>query len=686
VAPADLVLSWGYHAVGASAESLRATLNLTWGDDRGLRVVMPPARVPDALIEPSGSPWLPADWFYVEGGAGAGIEQFRFADGRVLTMADVLALAPPAPPHPTEALRVLAGGEGEDLLVAESGSLLVGAEGDDHLTGSAAADVLIGGPGDDRLAGGSGSDLYRFECGEGTDRIVESAAVAGDVDVLQLGADIVAEDTTVVRRGDDLMLRLGTDGDAVVVEGWFARPEARLEQIVFADGALWDAPEIARRAVVENRAPVAVDPPDAAIDETAVLALAVPAGTFVDADGDPLALSAALADGAPLPAWLGFDATTATFTGVVPLDAGGSYRIALAAADPLGATATAEFTLAVRDLNPPLAGDVGDDVLAGSPYPDLIDGGAGADRLSGGGGDDVLSGGPGADLLDGGDGDDALHFSADAAWPAPGTLLARIAERLPGVDLGALARPRRASLDTFVGGAGVDTLVGTDGDDAVLGAPDPLAAPRVSGVERFDLGAGDDLLVLGGLLTSYGSVVAHGGDGDDSVWTSIGADHLVGGDGADDLHGGAGSDVLDGGPGDDLLFGGRGGDTYRYARGDGSDRIGDVGPTREIDRLVLSGGLGPDDLWLARSGSDLVLSAVDGPGSIAITGWYLDPTCRVERIEASDGRVLLAADVERLVSAMAAFRASGAGEAVTPLSALPPLAPVIAATWLPPPI
>ncbi|NQV83083.1 MAG: FecR domain-containing protein [Rhodospirillales bacterium] len=44
----------------------------------------------------------------------------------------------------------------------------------------------------------------------------------------------------------------------------------------------------------------------------------IPAGTFSDADGDGLSLSATLSDGSPLPAWLSFDGATQTFSGTPP--------------------------------------------------------------------------------------------------------------------------------------------------------------------------------------------------------------------------------------------------------------------------------------------------------------------------------------------------------------------------------
>ena len=60
----------------------------------------------------------------------------------------------------------------------------------------------------------------------------------------------------------------------------------------------------------------AVEIADQSTDEDAGFSFTVPATSFIDVDaGDSLTLSATLADGSPLPAWLSFDAATQTFSG-----------------------------------------------------------------------------------------------------------------------------------------------------------------------------------------------------------------------------------------------------------------------------------------------------------------------------------------------------------------------------------
>ncbi|WAT17712.1 cadherin-like domain-containing protein [Aurantiacibacter sp. MUD11] len=70
---------------------------------------------------------------------------------------------------------------------------------------------------------------------------------------------------------------------------------------------------------------------DQNVDEDNAWSFTVPADTFSDPDSDPLTLTATLANGDPLPAWLSFDGTT--FSGTPPQDFNGSIDIEVTASD-----------------------------------------------------------------------------------------------------------------------------------------------------------------------------------------------------------------------------------------------------------------------------------------------------------------------------------------------------------------
>ncbi|HMM76515.1 MAG TPA: putative Ig domain-containing protein [Gammaproteobacteria bacterium] len=167
------------------------------------------------------------------------------------------------------------------------------------------------------------------------------------------------------------------------------------------------------------------------------------------------------------------------------------------------------------------------------------------------------------------------------------------------------------------------------------------------------------------------------------------ADTLTGLDGHDLLNGGSGNDVLNAGSGDDRLVGGSGNDTlngaagndvYVLARGAGVDRILDASGTDEL--LFDDAGI-PADFWFSRQGNDLSISRSGTADRVDLVGWYASTSSRIERIELDDRYALLAADVDRLVQAMAQFGPTPApGSAFAPLIATP-LAPVLAASWKP---
>ena len=94
---------------------------------------------------------------------------------------------------------------------------------------------------------------------------------------------------------------------------------------------------------------------DATILEEAHWTFQVPAGTFDDVDSS-LSYTATLANGAALPSWLTFDASTRTFSGTPPLDFSGAVDLKVTASD--GALAISDtFTLNVTAVdNPPTVG------------------------------------------------------------------------------------------------------------------------------------------------------------------------------------------------------------------------------------------------------------------------------------------------------------------------------------------
>jgi len=125
--------------------------------------------------------------------------------------------------------------------------VLRGSVWEDSLTGSAGDDTLDGNWGDDLMAGAAGSDGYIFGYDSGNNQVIEAGA-AIDIDRVLINADIAPKDLSVIREGDDLLLELERDEgfliDTLRVTDHFLDAERGIEQVVFADGTIWDRDQI----------------------------------------------------------------------------------------------------------------------------------------------------------------------------------------------------------------------------------------------------------------------------------------------------------------------------------------------------------------------------------------------------------------------------------------------------------
>lgn len=337
------------------------------------------------------------------------------------------------------------------------------------------------------------------------------------------------------------------------------------------------------------------------------------ADAFIDADRyDELTYGATRSNGAPLPAWLSFDAATRTFHGTPTNADVGPTSLNVFATDNAGASASQSLLLSVANVNdaPTVVNDIPDQLVeAGtalnfavsrSTFGDIDVGDELALSVSGIGGSALPS---------------WLRFD-----PATGTFSGTATSAnigVYGIEVRAADRSGASVAADFAlavtakagsavkGGAGADVIYGGGGNETLSGG-----------------GGGDALFGL---------------DGNDVLRGGTGSDVLQGGEGADVLHGGKGNNVLDGGSGSDAIFdgagsafivGGIGADTIRvgggrdviaYNRGDGSDTIiggGDGGNT-----LSLGGGIRYSDLSFSKSGRDLIV-VTGGDDRITLKDWY----------------------------------------------------------------
>ncbi|MBX8517916.1 calcium-binding protein, partial [Pseudomonas cichorii] len=299
-------------------------------------------------IKDSGETLRVGSHFYSSAIYGYGIDQVQFADGTVLTNAQIReALLTGTEVDETltgyesadslfglsgnDTLNgragddILDGGDGRDTLNGDDGNdTLLGGAGNDTLTGGYGNDTLDGGSGNDSLDGGYGSDTYVFRKGSGQDTINNYSyndTTANKQDVIRLEG-LNAADVVLRRESDDLIIQIKESGETLRVSSHFYSSAIYgygIDQLQFADGTILTNEQI----------------------RTALLT-----GTEVDE----------------------------TLTG---------YD----SADSL-------FGLSGNDT---LNGRAGDDILNGGDGNDTLNGGDGNDTLDGGSGNDSLSGDYGSD-------------------------------------------------------------------------------------------------------------------------------------------------------------------------------------------------------------------------------------------------------------------------------------------------
>lgn len=175
--------------------------------------------------------------------------------------------------------------------------------------------------------------------------------------------------------------------------------------------------------------------------------------------------------------------------------------------------------------------------------------------------------------------------------------------------------------DSLSTGSGSDFVFGKEGNDTLRGN---------QGNDYLDGGVGNDYL--------------YGGDG---------ADILLGGEGVDRLYGGAGNDILDGGAGNDYLDGGEGSDTYLFGIGSGNDTISSYDRSvGRFDIVLLSEGLGKEDVQLSRQGNDLMIK-LKGHGDTLRVSYFFNQDAaggyQIDQIQFAGGQSWSLEEIKQIV-------------------------------------
>ena len=619
------------------AGSVHATLDISWAAGSGIRILMPHASPLEGSVDPGVLSYSPnfdlsrSDYFL-----GTGIEQFKFSDGTVVAMQEMLTLAPPPTLDP-------------HLL-------------DNLLEGSAAADMLTGSTGDDRVRGGAGSDVYIFNLGDGVDTI-DDTNLSGDLNAIRFGPGIALGDLALTWTAAGLTIAVGTGGDAITlvnadpVNGDPSQVIETLSFIVFSEGG---ASEIVNIPLSQLLPPPPAELPGVQVDGTPRYDTLLGSvghdsisgfsgnDTVFGGDGNDTITGGTGRDelygeaGNDTFIVDGADRAYDIFNG-----GPGTDKIVGGAGDDIIRLRRFNARHSVETID----GGAGTNVIAGTRRRDTIDlsatvvlnidhidGGAGNDKLTGTGNDDLIIGGAGRDVLNGGAGNDTF--------------------RIGGTD---------SVYDTFNGGAGLDKILGGGGDDTIR-----LRSFNAShSVETIDGGAGTN--VIAG--TRRRDTI------DLSATVVLNIDHIDGGAGNDKLTGTDNDDLMIGGAGRDVLNGGTGDDTYRFSRGDGRDTVWDYDTVPNTDRVEFGTTVAHDQLWFSQTGNGLKVQLIGTRDQITVKDWYLGSDRQIEVFQAGEGLSLLNTQVDQLVQAMAAFAPPASGETDLSPALRTLLEPVLAANW-----
>ncbi|TFI57832.1 tandem-95 repeat protein, partial [Sphingomonas parva] len=209
----------------------------------------------------------------------------------------------------------------------------------------------------------SASDVFRLTIDPVNDRPTLQAALADAQGPEDVAVDVLVPIASFHDVDGDALTLSARLADGRALPAWLSFDGARFTgtppanfngfldiEVLASDGALTVGDLFRLTITPVNDPPVVVAPlADAVAAEDRAIDIAVPIGTFADADGDALTLSALMADGRPLPAWLTF--ANGRLAGTPPADFNGTLDLAISASDgQVSATDTFRLTiLAVND-------------------------------------------------------------------------------------------------------------------------------------------------------------------------------------------------------------------------------------------------------------------------------------------------------------------------------------------------
>jgi Ca2+-binding RTX toxin-like protein len=455
-----------------------------------------------------------------------------------------------------------------------------------EIHGAAGNDIQIGGAGNDHLEGGGGANVYYFGQGAGSDTVLESDLVPGEIDTIQFTGTVAPSDIILSidpNNPNSLRIELKNSGDVLNIVDQFASATSGIDLFKFANGI-----DLTRSQLVSTY---------------------VTGTTSGDADltgGVGADVINGLAGADTMTGRIGNDTYVVENSGdvVVEQSDGGYDSVDASISYSLGANIES-LILHGGDLNG--AGNSLDNRISGTEGDNILDGQTGADTLIGRGGNDTYHVDDAKDVVI-----ESEEGGSDVVISSISHTLANDVETLILSGSGATNGTGNVGSNNITGTQGNNVLSGDKGDDSLDGSAGDDTLDGGDGADILQGGIGADTMIGGAGNDSYyvdsagDQVIEVGPGGDDTVYSSIdfvagdyidrvdlvgdadinvtgsnqgtfiwgndGANSLTGLDGADELHGQGGDDTLSGGAGNDYLFGDDG-------------------------KNILDGGAGIDNMW-----------------------------------------------------------------------------------------
>ena len=601
-----------------------------------------------------------------------------------------------------DAVSLIDGGIGNDTIRVSGGGMasIDGGAGDDIIRidpyGASQGADIMGGTGDDQISLGYYSTTLRFNRGDGHDT-VSSIANAGNKTIV-FGPGISAADLSATRVGDDMVLNVGSNGDAITVTNWFQLDGSkRIDTAVFADGTRWNADNFRRLVTTVT---------GAAGDDT----INGWQGDDILIGGDGNDTLVANGGSDQLYGGTGNDSLRINNNATASVD-GGDGNDTISADSGTTSTISAgngddTVQIGAWAMRTTIDAGNGNDIINIDSY------GAsqGADITGGTGDDQIRLGYYGVTLhFNRGDGHDTVSSAANAGNKTivfgPGISAADLSATRVGddmvlnvgsngdaitvtnwfqldgskrIDTAVFADGTRWNADNFrrlvttvTGAAGDDTINGWQGDDILIGGDGNDTLVANGGSDQLYGGTGNDSLRINNNATAS----VDGGDGNDTISADSGTTSTISAGNGDDtvqigawamrttIDAGNGNDIINidsygasqgaditGGTGDDQIRLGYYGVTLHFNRGDGHDTVSSAANAGN-KTIVFGPGISAADLSATRVGDDMVLNVGSNGDAITVTNWFqLDGSKRIDTAVFADGTRWNADNFRRLVT------------------------------------